>query len=123
PDSMSNRHYIASPEIEAVQNKYKRRREQRSARFLDNTSESVIVETRAKASFDNDPVGLLNKLKELCAKFNKDPEDRRNALELVYSLKRAGIHSDASRICSAYLKRNPADKEFLEIRNKIALNQ
>ncbi len=123
PDSMSNRHYIASPEIEAIQNKYKRRREQRSARFLDNTSESVIVETRAKASFDNDPVGLLNKLKELCAKFNKDPEDRRNALELVYSLKRAGIHSDASRICSAYLKRNPADKEFLEIRNKIALNQ
>ncbi|MGA7827732.1 MAG: glycosyltransferase family 9 protein, partial [Geobacteraceae bacterium] len=86
---------------------------------------TAIVSTCNSEEFIQDRIEdlSLQKLKELCARFDSNPDDRDTILALVSSLKGAGINSEATRICSAYLQKNPDDREILEINRSIASNQ
>ena len=122
-DGMSNRHYIAVPETDAIQDKYLRRWQQRSVHAQNKSCEPLQAEINVTESTRSTSVESLQKFKELCARFNDNPNDRDNALALVSSLKGAGIYSEATRICSAYLQKNPDDREILEINESLASNQ
>jgi GT2 family glycosyltransferase len=59
-----------------------------------------------------------SELEILCAKYQRDPDDRENTKSLIVGLKHAGYHKDADRICSIHLRRHPGDSGVIRLQQK-----
>lgn len=60
-----------------------------------------------------------SELELLCNRYQRNPEDRQNTINLILSLKRAGYNNDARRICSIHLQGHPDDAEAISVQKKL----